>query len=86
MRPDSQTVERVVDLVRSVAKIEPEVPIGPETHLVDDLGVDSLDLVSIFLEVQDVFGVTVSEDEIPGLHKVGDLARYLRDSDQAQAA
>ena len=86
MRPDSLMVERVVELVRSIAKIEPETPIGPETHLVDDLGVDSLDLVGIFLEVQDVFGVSVGEDEMPSLLKVGDLARYLQERGTAQAA
>lgn len=86
MRPDPELVDRLIELVRAVAKVEEGIPIGLETHLVEDLGVDSLDLVGIFLEVQDVFGVTVSEDEMPRLQRLGDLVAHLRERIASQAA
>lgn len=86
MPHDQAVLDKLVDLVRSVAKIDPEIPVGPATHLVDDLGVDSLDLVGIFLEIQDVFGVVVREEEMTKLQNVGALARYLEESGAARAA
>lgn len=77
MMTESELFDRLEALVRGVAKVDPSVAIGPQTHLVDDLGVDSLDLVGVFLQVQDDFGVAVAEDDLPGLQRMGDLARYL---------
>lgn len=86
MPPEPALFPRLVELVRSVAKIDPEIAIGPETRLVDDLGVDSLDLVGVILQIQDDFQVSISEDDVPALQKLGDLARYLEERVPAAAA
>jgi acyl carrier protein len=86
MQRESALFERIADLVRSVAKIDADVPITPETSLVDDLGVDSLDLVGVILQIQDDFQVSVNEDDLPRLEKLGDLARYVEQRIPAAAA
>ena len=74
---DSSLVFEIAELVRSVAKLAPETVITAETRLVEDLGVDSLDLVGLFLEIQDRYDIAVHEDDVPGLQRVADVASYV---------
>jgi acyl carrier protein len=67
----------VVDVIRKAAKIPPRVPITPDSRLVEDLAIDSLDLVGLILQVQDHFDVVIEEDDVPNLCRVADLAAYL---------
>lgn len=69
----------VVDVVRKAAKIPARVPITPDTRLVEDLAIDSLDLVGLILQLQDHFDVVIDEDDVPNLCRVADLAAYLAD-------
>ncbi len=71
--------DEVVDVIRKAAKIPARVPIGPETRLVEDLAIDSLDLVGLILQLQDEFDVVIEEDDVPNLCRVADLAAYLAD-------
>ena len=50
------------------------------SRLVEDLAIDSLDLVSVILQIQDHFGVAIEEDAVPNLCRVADLAAYLSDT------
>jgi acyl carrier protein len=83
---DPQLFDAVCSLIRSVVKLDASAAIAPESALVDDLGVDSLDLVSVFLEVQDAFGVVIDEDDLAGLVSVGDLVAYVSGRQASQAA
>jgi acyl carrier protein len=74
---DPELVSEVAGLVRKAAKLRPEVAVTAESRLVDDLGIDSLDLVGVFLQVQDHFDVLIDEDDLPRLQRVADLAGYV---------
>jgi acyl carrier protein len=67
----------VVDVIRKAAKVPPRVPIAPDSQLVEDLAIDSLDLVGLILQLQDHFDVVIEEDDVPNLCRVADLAAYL---------
>ncbi|MDW3181750.1 phosphopantetheine-binding protein [Roseobacter sp.] len=47
---------------------------GPDIDLGRDLGGDSLDLVSIVLDVETELAIKISEDDTDAVHTVGDLA------------
>lgn len=84
--PETKIFQDVCAVIRSVVKLEDGVTIAPESSLVDDLGVDSLDLVSLFLDVQDTFGVVIDEDDLGKIVTVKDLVAYIgeqRTSSQA---
>jgi acyl carrier protein len=70
-------VADVIGIVRATAKIPPRVPITASSRLVEDLAVDSLDLVNLILELQDRFDVTIDEEDVPKLCRISDLAAYL---------
>ena len=44
----------------------------------DDLGVDSLDLTALIVEVEKEFGVKISEEAAEKMHTVKSLVDYLR--------
>jgi len=70
-------IAEVAGVVRQAAKIPARVPIGADSRLVEDLAIDSLDLVGVVLRFQDHFGVVIEEDAVPHLCRVADLAAYL---------
>ena len=49
----------------------------PDSRLVEDLAIDSLDLVNLILQLQDHFEVAIEEEAVPNLCRVADLAAYL---------
>ena len=83
---DSTLLADIADSVRSVARIPPDVAINGNSLLVEDLAIDSLDLVGIFLKIQDDFDVAVNDDDVPSLKRVADLAQYVARHRGAAAA
>jgi acyl carrier protein len=70
-------IAEVIGIVRKSARIPPRVPIHPHSRLVEDLAIDSLDLVGVILHIQDHFDVVIDEDALPNLCRIVDLAAYL---------
>ena len=83
---DSTLLTDIVDSVRFVARIPADVPISGDSLLVEDLAIDSLDLVGIFLKIQDHYDVAVNDDDVPSLRRVADLAQYVARHRGAAAA
>jgi acyl carrier protein len=69
--------DRVTAIVRKAAKIPAGIAITAESRLVEDLRIDSLDLVSLILQFQDHFDVVIEEDAVPNLCRVGDIIAYM---------
>ena len=74
---DSRVLPTVVELVRIVGKVAPTILVTEESRFVEDLGIDSLDLVSVFLRVQDRYSVEIEDADIPVLTTIGRLCRYI---------
>ena len=76
-RSDDTLIGEVAGIVRKAAKIPQGIPIHQDSLLLDDLRIDSLDLVAVILQLQDHFEVVIEEDAVPHLCRVADLAAYL---------
>jgi acyl carrier protein len=74
-RPDLLTA--IAESIRSVSPKAKTAMIRPDSRLLEDLALDSLDLVAVILKLQDQFLVEVDPDEIPELQTVADLASSL---------
>lgn len=48
-----------------------------ETSLIDDLGADSLDVVELIMSLEDLFGITISDEDAAQLHTVSRIVDYL---------
>lgn len=45
--------------------------------IVEDLGAESMDIVNIIAALEERFGIQISEDELAGLRRIGDLLELL---------
>ena len=53
--------------------------IKPEAELVNDLGINSLELADLILLCEERFGITVEDDDIHKFITVGDVVSYLEE-------
>ncbi len=51
--------------------------ISDETHFRDDLEADSLDLYELVMELEDTYGVKMSEQEAEGIETVGQAVDFV---------
>ena len=51
--------------------------ITADTNLIDDLGADSLDVVELIMSLEDLFGITISDEDAAQLHTVSRIVDYL---------
>lgn len=51
--------------------------IKPETSFIDDLNLDSLDIVELMMKMEDEFGIEIPEEDAEGLKTVQDVVGYL---------
>jgi acyl carrier protein len=51
----------------------------PELDLIDELGIDSMDLATIALVLQDEYKIAIDEDDYPKLKTVLLIARYIEE-------
>ena len=48
-----------------------------EADFVADLGADSIDLVEIYMDLEDTFKLSIPDEELPNIKKVGDLVKFI---------
>ncbi len=72
--------DEVMAKVRDHLAAELEVDasrIEPETRFREDLDADSLDLYELVMELEDTYGVSVSEEEAARIGTVGDAVQFV---------
>jgi acyl carrier protein len=72
--------DQVLTKVREHLSAELEVPteqIQPGTRFREDLDADSLDLYELVMELEDTYGVTVSEQDAAGIETVSDAVDFV---------
>jgi acyl carrier protein len=72
--------DQVMAKVREHLSAELEVDaarIQPETRFRDDLDADSLDLYELVMELEDTYGVSVSEEEAARIETVADAVEFV---------
>lgn len=77
----SRTIIRIAEIIIDELKLE---DITPETFdadldLVDEVGIDSMDLATVVLVLRDEYGVRIDEDDYPRLTTVRIIAGYIND-------
>jgi acyl carrier protein len=59
--------------------------IGPDDRLIEDLGAESVDLITLVFELEDTFGFTVEDEDLKNLVSVRAVVDYILAS-RSQAA
>lgn len=72
--------EEVLKLVREHLAEELEVDvgeIGEDTRFKEDLDADSLDLYELVMELEDTYGISVSEEQAAKISTVGEAVEFV---------
>ena len=71
---------RISEIIIFELKLEDITPetFSPDLDLVDELGVDSMDLATVVLVLQDEYGVMIDEDDYPQLGSIRKIADYIQ--------
>ena len=68
--------EQIVDIISKQLKADAE-QITPDTNIMEELGADSLDVVELLMAIEETFGVTVPDEDVPGLKTIKDIVNYV---------
>ena len=73
----SDLFQVVVGLIHTVSAKSKQVDITPGSLLLEELALDSLDLVRVIMLIEDRYHVAIDLDEIPKMKRVADLTAIL---------
>lgn len=51
-----------------------------EANFVTDLGADSIDLVEIYMDLEEAFNTSVPDEDLPNIKTVGDLIKFIENN------
>ena len=73
------TVTRIAEIIINELKLEDVTPetFDADLDLVDEVGIDSMDLATIALVLRDEYGIRIDEDDYPKLTTVRIIAEYI---------
>jgi acyl carrier protein len=76
-----QTITRIAEIIINELKLEDVTPASfdADLDLVDEVGIDSMDLATIALVLRDEYGIRIDEDDYPKLTTVRIIADYIDD-------
>lgn len=72
---------RIAEIMINELKLEDVTPetFDPEIDLVDEVGIDSMDLATVALVVQDEYGIRIDEDDYQKLTTIRFIAEYVHE-------
>lgn len=68
--------EKIKDILKDYVEV-PAESIVPEANLVADLGLNSLDVINLVLDFEDMFGVEIPDEDIGRFVTVQDVVEYV---------
>ena len=76
----SNIVLKVAEIMINELKLEDVTPetFDPDLDLIDEVGIDSMDLATVALVLQDDYGIRIDEDDYPKLTTVRMIAEYVK--------
>lgn len=76
---DKPLEQRVKDIIVEQLGVKPD-QVTPSAKFIEDLGADSLDTVELVMALEEEFGIEVPDDQAEKLQSVGDVMKYVEES------
>lgn len=73
----ADVLERITKIVIDRLEVE-ESEVKLEASFKEDLGADSLDVVELVMELEDEFGMEISDEDAEKISTVGDAVNYIK--------
>ena len=80
MKKDLKSITvHIAKIMIDELKLEDVTPetFDPEIDLVDEVGIDSMDLATVALVLQDEYGIRIDEDDYTKLTTINRIAEYV---------
>ncbi|MDD5308058.1 MAG: phosphopantetheine-binding protein [Deltaproteobacteria bacterium] len=70
---------RIAEIIINELKLKDVTPgtFDPNLDLIEDLGIDSMELTTIVVVIQDEFGVKIDEDDFGELTTLNKIVKYI---------
>ncbi|MGX8728292.1 MAG: acyl carrier protein [Lachnospiraceae bacterium] len=69
-------LQEIIDVLSQYTDF-PVEQIGPETDLIEDLELNSFDVLTIVSDFEDQYGIHIPDEQITEFKTVGDIESYL---------
>ncbi len=64
-------------LIKIIQEYTPQTELKPESDFQSDLGLDSLQLPSLIVEIEDAYGISLPIPEIADIHTIKELSELI---------
>ena len=68
--------EKIKEILCDEMDLNP-ADITEDANVIDDLGLDSLDLANLVTEIEDEFNITVKDEDLEGVTTIGGFVEYV---------
>lgn len=76
MKSKDSIISELIDIIAEIAEVEPS-SIGPETHFINDLDMDSISSLEIVALLEKKYGMKMTEEELPSLATMTGLVELI---------
>jgi len=71
--------KRIIDIVQqSVSEIYSDVKVTESSHLVNDLGFDSITLMQMVIEIEEAFDIEMDDAQYENIIEIKELILYVK--------
>lgn len=74
-----EVFEKVKNIIVDLLQVS-EDSVTLDSHFIDDLGADSLDLVELIMGIEEEFNIEIPDGEAEKVVTVGDVVEYIKDN------
>ena len=75
MQSKEEILDQLFELIRPYS--EEPIALGEQTRIMDDVGLDSMKVMELVMQIEDHFDVSVPLNILPEVNTVGELANHL---------
>jgi acyl carrier protein len=77
---DKKIFDEMVNILKSYAKNQDLLEKATmDTHILNDLKVNSARLVDVIIRCEDVYGISIDDDEADRIRTIGDAVRIIKE-------
>ncbi len=70
-------MEDVINIIRSLGKVEETVLILPNSHFSSDLGLDSIDKIELMMHIEDTLKISVPDNKMDTINCAEDIIQLF---------
>ena len=73
---EQEVLDKVIQLISERFSVD-VLKITKDTTFQEDLGADSIDVVELVMELEDAFGIQISDEDAEQIVTIGDAVNYI---------